>query len=171
MTTQEPEALADAIDPRAGNLPDAGFGIYLVAQEHLIAASDFIRAQASPPADVMEVVKRLRALADSLRGQPVTARIVDDDQQLCGFIGEPNSVRLSHLLSVPAALTEAASLLLSLSTSLQEAQDRAFEKAATAAEAATLPDGFQWGREAMESFNFGKKRASLAIRNLKGKSA
>lgn len=30
--------------------------------------------------------------------------------------------------------------------------------------AAKLPKGYQWGRDAMESFNYGKERAAAAIR-------
>lgn len=40
----------------------------------------------------------------------------------------------------------------------------ALDNAASIAENATLPDGFRWGRDAMESFNFGRKRAALAVR-------
>ena len=35
-----------------------------------------------------------------------------------------------------------------------------------AARDAELPAGYQWGRDAMEQFNFGKKRAALAIEAL-----
>lgn len=39
----------------------------------------------------------------------------------------------------------------------------ALRDAENAALAAKLPDGFQWGADAMESFEFGKKRAAAAI--------
>lgn len=40
------------------------------------------------------------------------------------------------------------------------------EAAAKAALAAGLPDGYDWGRDAMEQFDFGKERAAVAIRAL-----
>jgi hypothetical protein len=40
------------------------------------------------------------------------------------------------------------------------------KRAAQACESATLPKGYQWGDDAMESFNFGKKRGATAIRAL-----
>lgn len=40
---------------------------------------------------------------------------------------------------------------------------RGLEEAALVCESATLPDGYQWGRDALESFNFGKERAALSI--------
>jgi len=39
-------------------------------------------------------------------------------------------------------------------------------RAATAAEGACLPDGYQWGADAMESFSFGAERAAVAVREL-----
>lgn len=39
-----------------------------------------------------------------------------------------------------------------------------FEAAADVARAATLPEGCQWGVDAMEAFNFGKERAACTIR-------
>jgi hypothetical protein len=40
------------------------------------------------------------------------------------------------------------------------------ERAIVAAATAKLPDGYQWGREAMSLFNFGLERAVSAIRAL-----
>lgn len=40
------------------------------------------------------------------------------------------------------------------------------ERCAQAAENATLPDGYIWGRDALEQFDFGKERAAEAIRAL-----
>lgn len=40
------------------------------------------------------------------------------------------------------------------------------ERMAEAAENAQLPEGYQWGHDAMEQFDFGKKCAALAIRAL-----
>lgn len=40
------------------------------------------------------------------------------------------------------------------------------EDAAEAALNAQLPNGYQWGEDAMEQFNFGKQRAADAIRAL-----
>jgi hypothetical protein len=42
--------------------------------------------------------------------------------------------------------------------------DELIELLANAAMEATLPEGFQWGDDAMEAFNFGKSRAYLAMR-------
>lgn len=42
----------------------------------------------------------------------------------------------------------------------------ALEDAAKVAEGATLPENYQWGADAMRSFNFGKARAAAAIRAL-----
>ena len=42
------------------------------------------------------------------------------------------------------------------------------ERCARLAERAQLPRGYQWGRDAMEQFNFGKERARQAI--LRGKA-
>lgn len=42
------------------------------------------------------------------------------------------------------------------------------ERCARLAQRAQLPRGFQWGRDAMEQFNFGKERARKAI--LRGKA-
>ena len=41
------------------------------------------------------------------------------------------------------------------------------QEAMEAVHAAKLPDHFQWGQEAQESFEFGKTRAMLAIAALK----
>lgn len=48
----------------------------------------------------------------------------------------------------------------------EEGYAKAIEDAAQAAENAGLPSNFHWGEDAMESFNFGKKRAADAIRQL-----
>lgn len=44
-----------------------------------------------------------------------------------------------------------------------EAKGVSAEQLAAAARNATLPEGYHWGREAMEQFNYGKERAALAI--------
>jgi hypothetical protein len=102
MTT-DPKALADAIDPRLAVSPEFAAAYPEQVKEGrwcnggavLMAAADYIRAQASPPADVMEVVKKLRDIADDY---------------------EPHS-------TMAKALYPAADLLLSLSLSTQQAQD------------------------------------------------
>jgi hypothetical protein len=105
--TPDPKALADAIDPRMPHPSQPGrVGSWsAVYDADLIAAADYIRTQASPPADVMEVVTRL---------------CVSDAELKLG--------------QIRPLLNEAAAILLSLSASMQEAQDRAFEKAAGPAE-------------------------------------
>jgi hypothetical protein len=58
-------------------------------------------------------------------------------------------------------------VLRALSTSSSEEEVRkVLERAAKIAEAAQLPPEYQWGSDAMEQFNFGKKRAAEAIRAL-----
>jgi hypothetical protein len=44
-----------------------------------------------------------------------------------------------------------------------EARAEGMREAIDAAQTAQLPAGYQWGRDAMESFNFGKERAATAI--------
>lgn len=54
-----------------------------------------------------------------------------------------------------------------LINNLLAAQETERERHAKAAMKAKLPKGYQWGHDAMEQFNFGKKRAADAIRSLK----
>lgn len=61
-----------------------------------------------------------------------------------------------------------AALLLRVEESERDRLREVLAKAADAAESATLPDGYQWGDDAMESFNFGKERAAEAVRALAG---
>jgi hypothetical protein len=48
-----------------------------------------------------------------------------------------------------------------------ELNERTVEVCAITAETASLPDDYIWGHDAMEQFNFGKRRAAEAIRALK----
>lgn len=64
------------------------------------------------------------------------------------------------------AAHESANLTMAMGAALREATAAERERCAQTAVEATLPDGFQWGRGAMEQFNFGKKRAAHAIRIL-----
>ena len=51
-----------------------------------------------------------------------------------------------------------------LATLIAQAEARGMERAAMSALNAKLPDGYLWGRDAMEQFRFGKARAAEAIR-------
>ena len=48
----------------------------------------------------------------------------------------------------------------------QRFEPEVLRRAAKAAREAQLPAGYQWGEDAMESFNFGKERAALAVEAL-----
>jgi hypothetical protein len=51
-------------------------------------------------------------------------------------------------------------------TLMRAAYAMALEDAAATAEEAKLPQHYQWGEDAMEQFDFGKRRAANAIRAL-----
>lgn len=51
-----------------------------------------------------------------------------------------------------------------ITAALTTARREQAERDAQLAESANLPHGYLWGRNAMESFNFGKERAAAAIR-------
>ena len=53
--------------------------------------------------------------------------------------------------------------LRELNAHVNEARRQALALAKTAALEARLPEGFQWGTDAMEQFEFGKKQAAEAI--------
>lgn len=57
-----------------------------------------------------------------------------------------------------------AAIAQGLRTAKAEGAREEREACAGDAERARLPKGYQWGRDAMEQFNFGKERAALAIR-------
>lgn len=48
----------------------------------------------------------------------------------------------------------------------EQALRAALDRAAQAAAEARLPDGYQWGRDAMESFHVGARQAAAAVRAL-----
>lgn len=59
-----------------------------------------------------------------------------------------------------ALMNQAADFIDRLSTD----RDSVIEECAKVADAAKLPDGYRWGAEAMEQFDFGKECAAAAIR-------
>ena len=119
-----------------------------------LTSNDLIRA--AEFAAVMEHAASREPLTDAVLAE-ITDRLLE-------------VVPGSHWLSVHSLLAEVRRLHGYTSGFVLEGYRKGYadglEAAANAGQMATLPEGYQWGSEAMEHFNFGKKRAVAAIRKL-----
>lgn len=70
----------------------------------------------------------------------------------------------AHVLN---ARETAALVIRAYEAHQQSARARILQEAKVAAESAQLESGMQWGTDAMEQFNYGKRRAAAAIEDLK----
>ena len=71
-----------------------------------------------------------------------------------GFIGTPDFTTLFH---------RQYELIESIARALITTAENMRGRATAAATTAQLPDGYIWGHDAMEQFDFGKRRAAEAI--------
>lgn len=107
----------------------------------------------------------------AVRATESVASIPSDAQESIYSARIRCSVRHGDMTLVP--LTELRALVAEIdrlraaSPSPWRGMESVLEEAARACEGAQLPDHFRWGRDAMEQFNFGKKRCAEAVRALK----
>ena len=90
------------------------------------------------------------------------------DEEVADHFARKTDPYAANALFAVASRTAMPSLIAEVRRLRALVADRAavVEECAVAAELAELPAHFQWGDDAMEQFNFGKKRAAIAIRAL-----
>jgi chromosome condensin MukBEF complex kleisin-like MukF subunit len=117
------------------------------------------------PSDVEGLVKRLReANAAVLKaykgdGKPALSELFEESASTLESLQAQLSLANEKITAQNIRIGEQH---MALST----ARADALEEAAKVALSAKLPKDYQWGHDAMESFDFGKERAATAIHSL-----